>query len=73
MGIFLYQCNNELILKGDAAAMCNLSYAIAEEAVEEKNAEIEQKDAIIKAKDDENQRLVNEIERLKAELAALQK
>ena len=60
-------------MKGDAAAMCNLSYAIAEEAVEEKNVELkqkdmelEQKDAIIKAKDDE-------IEQLKAKLAALQK
>ncbi len=50
-------------MKGDAAVMCNLSDAIVEEAVEEKNAVIEQKDAIIKAKDDE-------IERLKAELAA---
>lgn len=53
--------------------MCNLSDAIVEEAIKEKiielkqkDMEIEQKDAIIKAKYDE-------IEQLKAKIAALQK
>ncbi len=60
-------------MKGDAAAMCNLSDAIVAEAVEEKNIELRKKDAELKQKDAENKLLANEIEQLKAKLAALQK
>ena len=60
-------------MKGDAAAMCNLSDAIVAEAVEEKNIELRKKDAELEKKDAENKLLASEIEQLKAKLAALQK